>query len=456
MKPTIHPEEHTLVLIEDDTAFRNDLSDHLSDTGYEVISAEEGKEGIGKIKEHMPDLVLTDLKMPEVSGMEVLKWLQEQQFQIPVILITAYGKRSNAIEALENGAFGYIQKPFKVLELEFKIRQALSQFVLERENEVMERKLSSEEKPMVWGKSSEMQELKKKVQKLSSSVSTVMIRGESGVGKEMVARELHRNSERSDQTFVAVNCAALSAGLLESELFGHEKGAFTGADRQRIGRFELAHKGTILLDEISEIEPDLQAKILRVLEEKSFERIGSSQTRSVDVRVLATSNRNLETEVEEGNFRKDLYYRLQVVPLEIPPLRERREDIPVLARHFRDQYSEERGREQKKIPEETMALFKQYDWPGNVRELKNIVERSLVLGGDGVLNPGQIRSWLDDFQESSTNGGSLAGVDLETLEKEAIQETLSSFEGHRRKTAEALGITERTLRKKIKEWSLEA
>lgn len=456
MKPTIHPEEHTLVLIEDDTAFRNDLSDHLSDTGYEVISAEEGKEGIGKIKEHMPDLVLTDLKMPEVSGMEVLKWLQEQQFQIPVILITAYGKRSNAIQVLENGAFGYIQKPFKVLELEFKIRQALSQFVLERENEVMERKLSSEEKPMVWGKSSEMQELKKKVQKLSSSVSTVMIRGESGVGKEMVARELHRNSERSDQTFVAVNCAALSAGLLESELFGHEKGAFTGADRQRIGRFELAHKGTILLDEISEIEPDLQAKILRVLEEKSFERIGSSQTRSVDVRVLATSNRNLETEVEEGNFRKDLYYRLQVVPLEIPPLRERREDIPVLARHFRDQYSEERGREQKKIPEETMALFKQYDWPGNVRELKNIVERSLVLGGDGVLNPGQIRSWLDDFQESSTNGGSLAGVDLETLEKEAIQETLSSFEGHRRKTAEALGITERTLRKKIKEWSLEA
>ncbi len=452
----VQPEEAHLLLIEDDEMFREDLTQQLRESGYRVRTAENGELGIEAIREETPDLVLSDLKMPKTSGMDVLDWIQEQQLNIPLILITAYGKRENALEAVQKGAFGYIQKPFKIMELEFKIQKALTHHFLARKNEIMERTRPSEDHKIVWGESDVMQELREKVQKVAASESTVLVRGESGTGKELVARELHRQSQRSKHPFIAVNCAALSAGLLESELFGHEKGAFTGADRERTGRFELADHGSILLDEISEIDVDLQAKILRVLEEKSFERVGSSQTRTVDVRVIATSNRNLEEEVKNENFRKDLFYRLNVVPVEVPPLRERKEDIPVLAEHFQKVFSRRRGVEPDAISDDTIDLLQSYNWPGNVRELKNIVERCLVLNGNGRLEFDRIENWLAGQDlEGRSEPSRLAGVELKELEKKAVVATLEKNDGHRKNTAEELGISVRTLRNRINDWDLE-
>jgi DNA-binding NtrC family response regulator len=343
---------------------------------------------------------------------------------------------------MKRGAYDYLIKPVKLDELELLVRRALDHRALAAENEVLRARVSEPAGEPVW--SDATREVYRILERAAQSDATVLVHGESGTGKEVAARTLHRLSRRRAAPFLAVNCAALSAGLLESELFGHEKGAFTGADRMRKGRFELADRGTLLLDEVSEIDPGLQAKLLRVLQERVFERVGSSQARRADVRVVATTNRDLRLEAAEGRFREDLFYRLNVIPVRMPPLRERRAEIPVLAEHFI-------ARHRKRLSGGAVRRLCEYGWPGNVRELENVIERAAVLApGDEI--PGEmLASWLDAGPRPAP---SLVGASLDELERKAIEENLRANGGNREKTARLLGITSRTLRDKLKRWGV--
>jgi DNA-binding NtrC family response regulator len=349
------------------------------------------------------------------------------------------------------GAYDYIQKPFDGEEIKLLVDRTLEHNRLVRENQALRTIAETNISRPLIGNSSIMSEVKHRIDQVAKSNATVLIRGESGTGKEVVARAIHAASDRRDKPMLAVNCAALSENLLESELFGHEKGAFTGADRLRRGRFELADGGTLLLDEISEIAPSLQAKLLRVLQESSFERVGSSITQQVDVRVIATSNRDLEKTVEEGKFRQDLFYRLNVVPIELPPLRQRPDDIADLAKHFLHLIAKRDNTPFRHMESEAVRLLQRYNWPGNVRELQNIIERASVLESEqGVLRAELIEPWLKSKPIASVDA--LAGRPLADIEKQVILSTLNQFKGHRIKTAGALGIGVRTLGIKLKRW----
>jgi DNA-binding NtrC family response regulator len=349
------------------------------------------------------------------------------------------------------GAYDYIQKPFDGEEIKLLVERTLEHNRLIKENDALRAMAElSTQRPLI-GSSESMQAIRATIEQIGRSSATVLIRGESGTGKELVARAIHQASDRRDRPMLAVNCAALSENLLESELFGHEKGSFTGADRLRRGRFELADGGTLLLDEISEIAPAMQAKLLRVLQENQFERVGSSLTQQVDVRVVATSNRDLEKEVEAGRFRQDLYYRLNVVPIDLPPLRQRAEDVPELARHFLHQIARRENTAFRHLESEAMRLLQKYPWPGNVRELQNIVERASVLERqEGVVRASTLEPWLKTRAVEQV--GDMAGKPLADVEKHVILSTLERFKGHRIKTAGALGIGVRTLGMKLKKW----
>ncbi|MEK7865582.1 MAG: sigma-54 dependent transcriptional regulator, partial [Planctomycetota bacterium] len=350
----------------------------------------------------------------------------------------------------------YLTKPFQPDVLEAAVVRAVRHHSLVTENEIL-RSQREEEAEFVVGDGPRMREVVQQVRRVAQTDSTVLIAGESGTGKEVVARAIHAWSPRKGKPFLAVNCAALSAGLLESELFGHERGAFTGADRTRKGRFELADGGTILLDEVSEIDLNLQAKLLRVLQERCFERVGSSASQKVDVRVIATTNRDLQKAIREGKFREDLFFRLNVLPLRLPPLRERREDVEPLARHLVARIARRLGRAIPPVPDRTLTVLRAYDWPGNVRELANVLERGMVLMQGDTLEASDMQAWIEPREarpEAPSAGGALPTMTLEELERRAIEEALARFGGSRLKTAQALGISDRTLRDKLRRWKL--
>lgn len=467
---TTHPQR--LLVIDDDEHMRSSLCESLRRRGFAVRACAGGAEGLSACQEEAFDVVLCDVQMPEVTGIEVCTRLVESGYRTPVVLITAFGSVATAVEAMRRGAFDYITKPFKGDELQVVIEKAVEHRrlldenrSLRAENTLLKSAASGNADDQVFvGQSDQALRVVTLVERYADNSATVLIRGESGVGKEVVARIIHQKSSRKSRPFVCVNCAALSAGLLESELFGHEKGAFTGADSKRLGRFEVAAGGTILLDEVSEIDTSLQGKLLRVLQERCFERVGSSRQIRADVRVLATSNRELEREVRDGRFRDDLYFRLNVLPLEIAPLRRRKDDIQLLTSHFLDRIHRRSGGRSKRLSLEAQELLIQYDWPGNVRELNNVIERAWVLTDDDVISPEALPGIAERVAEtapvptperSEGNGvGSFCGIPLKQVERILIEDALRRYGGHQKSVASELGIGVRTLRSKIKKWNL--
>lgn len=446
----------TIFIVDDDEFMREGLVETLEAHPYRLEAFDDPQRALEAVADAPPALVITDMRMPGMSGIELLEKLHRMEPDLPVIMITAFATVETAVDAMKKGALDYIMKPFQAAEIEIVVEKALAHRRVLIENQYLKSELAAGFSSEVFvGESSVMRAVFGEIAQIAPSPSTVLIRGESGTGKELVARSIHAQSERSQKPFIRVNCAALSAGLLESELFGHEKGAFTGADKQRIGRFELAEGGTILLDEISEMDLALQGKLLRVLQEREYERVGSSETIRADVRILATSNRDLEDSIAEGAFRQDLFYRLNVVPIHLPPLRQRKEDVAPLARHFIMKHTNAGTGRVREIAQDALDLLVRYDWPGNVRELENIIERAIVLNREDTIRPEHLAAGI-----GAVSGGATAitpGDDfiirpLAEIEREYVGRVLRHCDGHRQNTANALGISERSLRDRIKRW----
>lgn len=444
-----------ILVVDDEALMREYVEEALVRAEYQVETATSGTEGIQRLDKDTFDVVVTDLRMKPDDGMAVLDAVREKHPDTHVIIMTAYGTVEGAVEALKCGAADYILKPFSPEELELTVERAVERKRLERENDYLRSVVNeSYDFSSMIGGSAAMQAVYDQVRRVADSRSTILIRGESGTGKELVARAVHHSSNRADRPFIKVNCAALSAGLLESELFGHEKGSFTGAHDRKIGRFELADGGTLLLDEISEISPELQPKLLRALQEREFERVGGTQPIQVDTRIICTSNRNLEESVENGEFREDLFFRLNVIPIHLPPLRERREDIAALMDYFLERFSQENGREIDGYTRDARDAFMQYEWPGNVRELQNAVERGVVLHMSGLLDASDFN--LDGKRPATSGGNGVAvpvGTTVANMEKELILRTLEHCGQNRTHAAKMMGISVRTLRNKLKEYA---
>lgn len=433
------------LLIDDDDSLRRVVEFSLTEAGYGVRAASSGEEGLRVFEKEAFDAVITDITMPGMSGMEVLAKIREHDEQIPVIIITAYGTIENAVEAMKQGAFDYITKPFNRDELRITLDKALKMRRLEKENVELRSAVTDRYRfENIVGSSGKMRELLDMAGRVAPSNASVLITGESGTGKELLARGIHYNSSRRNGPFVAVNSAAIPETLIESELFGHVRGAFTGAIRDREGKFELAEDGTLLLDEIGDLRVDLQAKILRALQEREVGRVGGSKTIPVDVRVIAATNKDIEREVKEGRFRADLYYRLSVVTLHIPPLRERREDIILLANHFLKKFN----REPVRIGEDAQSVLVSYGWPGNIRELENVIQRASVLRRGDVITAADLPEKLKKEKMSIEHvilNLPDEGISLEDLEKNLIVKALEKHNGNQTRAAEYLGITRPTL-----------
>ena len=444
-----------ILVVDDHAAARQSIGETLRCAGHEVQCVGSAVEALRCLDESDFDVVITDLQMPGMSGLEFIRTLHQRRHGAQLIMITAYATVASAVEAMRYGAFDYIEKPFDAEPLEQLVARALQHGrALDRQRNLHTPDTAAAMPEMV-GNSPAMQALRQRIAQAAPTPETVLITGESGTGKELVARAIHAASPRAAAPLVSLNCPVLSAHLMESELFGHDRGAFTGADRERTGRFELADGGTILLDEVTEIDLPLQAKLLRVLQEKTFERVGSSRTIHVDVRVLATSNRDLHQEVRAGRFREDLYYRLAVVPLHVPPLRERREDIEPLVEHFLVKSAQRLGREPCQLQRGALDLLVNYHWPGNVRELENIITRAAVMNTGGPVAADQLRPWFIDTGQSGEGSSDQqvpVGLSLQEMERKLIEATLEHFGGHRAKTAKALGIGLRTLSGKLKSY----
>jgi two-component system NtrC family response regulator len=390
----------TILIVDDEKNYLIVLQALLSDVGYEVVTADDARKALEIVRSHDLDLVITDMRMPGMDGMEFLARLQGQSPELPVIMMTAYATVEKAVEAMKRGAFDYITKPFKNEELKLTVRKAIDMHRLVRENRLLTQELQHRFSfGNIVGRSRAMRMVYELIEKVAQTRATVLITGESGTGKELIARSIHFNSQRRDKPFISVSCSALPESLLESELFGHERGAFTGAYTLRKGRFELADGGTLFLDEVGDMAPALQVKLLRVLQEMDFERVGGTKTIHVDARVLAATNRDLRREVEQGRFREDLYYRLRVVQIEVPPLRERHDDVPLLVHHFLRKVASANGVPAKRVSEEALRLLCQYSWTGNVRELENVVERAVILCGGEEIGPQDLP---EEIRESPT------------------------------------------------------
>jgi len=438
-----------ILVVDDDPLMLDFLKEALLRQGYKVDTAEDGEEALRKVEEKGYDLVITDVRMPGVDGMTVLESVKRDFADTEVVVITAYGTIRNAVEAMKMGAYDYLTKPFSVEEVEVVVQRALERKRLISENIRLKRELEKVQglRTLV-GQSPAMRKVLEMIEMVAPTKATVLIQGESGTGKELVADAIHRLSPRKNGPFVKVNCAAIPESLVESELFGHEKGAFTHAVKRSRGRFEMADGGTLLLDEIGEITPAVQAKLLRVLQDGTFQRVGGEGTLKVDVRVIATTNRDLWKAVQEGKFREDLYYRLQVVPIYIPPLRERKEDIPLLVQHFLKMYGEREGKEGLTVSEKAMDILMDYDWPGNIRELENAVERAVILAKGKVLKPENFFVG-SMFREREPHG---EATTLAEMERRLILRTLREEGGNRTRTAQRLGISVRTLRNKLRQY----
>jgi two-component system NtrC family response regulator len=443
------------ILVVDDEPLQVELvAGFLRKQGYEVLQASDGETALETFRAEPVDLVLTDQKMPGLSGLEVVRAARAINPEVAVIVLTAYGTIEHAVTAIKAGASDYLTKPVNLDELLHRVGQALDRRRLLRENRELREALGERQRlEGIVGESGRMQEVLSLVRRVAPSDATVLVRGESGTGKELVARAIHAASGRAGGPFVAVNCAALPETLLESELFGHEKGAFTGAQAARQGRFEAAQGGTIFLDEIGDLPPHVQVKLLRVLQERRIERLGANRSVAVDVRLVAATHRDLEAMVREGTFRDDLYYRINVVTITLPPLRDRREDIPLLLERFLERFARANARTIRGLTREARDTLLRYDYPGNVRELENIVERAVVLARDDVIGLADLPLGVKETEKDLAGARTLPAA-VEGLERQMIREALVEAGGVQTRAAELLGISERVLRYKLRKYGL--
>ena len=445
----------TVLVVDDEKNIREGLGEFLSMEGYEVALAADGREGAQAVDRGDVDLVVTDLRMPSMSGGELLRHVVTRYPSVPVIVLTGHGTIEDAVAAMRDGAYDFITKPVNLDHLAMLARRALERRELARQNQDLLREVEDQRRTSsIVGRSPAIRRIFELVRKVAPTRASVLVTGESGVGKELVADALHNLSPRADKPFVKVHCAALAESLLESELFGHEKGSFTGAQSRKKGRFELANEGTLFLDEIGDINQNVQIKILRVLQEKRFERVGGEETLEVDVRLIAATNRDLKEEIAKGAFREDLYYRLNVVNIHVPPLRERKDDIPLLAGAFLREFAEDNGKPVVGFDPKARAALYAYGWPGNVRELRNCVESAVVMASGDLVTLDDLPPGVSSSAEESVirirPGSSLAEV-----ERVVIKETLAAQGGNKSRTAEILGIGRKTLYQKLEDYGLE-
>lgn len=439
----------TILVIDDEENIRNGLAANFEMEDYNVRTASNGKQGLELLSKGDIDLVVTDLRMDGISGEEVLRRVTTEMPGIPVIVLTGHGSIDAAVDAMKNGAYDFLTKPLNLDQLNAIVKRALETRELSLKHKMLLSELNTVRSfGKMIGKSAEIQKVFNLVEKVAPSKASVLITGESGVGKELVADAVHSLSPRKNNSFVKVHCAALSESLLESELFGHEKGAYTGADSMKKGRFELAHGGTIFLDEIGEINQATQIKLLRVLQEKKFERVGGEETIEVDVRVVAATNRNLEEEVRAGRFREDLYYRLNVVSIHVPALRERKDDIPLLVDAFVRKFSEENGKTVTGVDAKARSALYKYSWPGNIRQLQNCIESACVMCSGTEITLEDLPPSISEYKGDETIAVP-TGITLEEAEKIIIRENLAANKGNKSKTAEILGIERKTLNRKL-------
>jgi DNA-binding NtrC family response regulator len=441
--------QQNILIIEDDKNTKEGLKKFLEQEKYKVIAFSGGEESINYLKQNKIDIILSDMKMPGMNGIEVLKKTQEISPSTLVIILTAYGTVDNAVEAMKLGAYDYLTKPLNLDKLSIVIQRALSYRKLKEDYELLKKEINERYSfENIIGQSKKMKQVFDTISQVAPTKATVLIQGESGTGKELIAKAIHHKSDRKDNSFIAVQCSALSKGVMESELFGHEKGSFTGAIGTKQGRFELSDGGTLFLDEISEIPPSVQVKLLRVLEERQFERVGGTKTIKVDTRIIAATNQDLEKLIKENKFREDLYWRLNVVKIEVPPLRERREDIPLLIHSFIKESNKANKKKIKGISSKALILLQNYDWRGNVRELKNAIESIVVLSNKEIIGVKEVSSYVKEpLVEEAINIKGM--MHLGEVEKIVINHALKKAGGNKSKAAEILGISRRTLHRKL-------
>jgi DNA-binding NtrC family response regulator len=445
-----------VMVVDDEKNIRAGLGKAIELDGHNVLLAEDGQHALETLEEEEVDLIIADLKMPRVSGEELLRRVVESYPTLPVIILTGHGTIENAVQAMRDGAYDFLTKPVNLDRLSLLVKRALSTRELALQHRALQEELQQKRQfANIIGKSAEMKRIFDIVRQVAPTKASVLITGESGVGKELIADALHNMSNRQEKPFIKVHCAALSESLLESELFGHEKGSFTGAVARKRGRFELAHMGSIFLDEIGEIDQSVQIKILRVLQEKTFERVGGEQTLEVDVRIISATNKDLKQEIERGTFREDLYYRLNVVNIHIPPLRERKEDIPLLVSGFIREFASENGKPVEGIDPKARALLYNYSWPGNVRELRNSIESAVVMSKGTIITPDDLPPSIAADSESNYVRIQL-GATMADAEKELIRANLAANRGNKSRTAEVLGIGRKTLHRKLAEYGMES
>ena len=447
-----------ILIVDDEESICQTLGGILNDEGHEVVTAASGEEALRVVDEDPPNLVLLDIWLPGIDGIEVLKAIKAGHPQIQVIIMSGHGTIETAVKATRLGAFDFIEKPLSLEKVILVVNHALEMVRLEEENLLLKQKVSHEYE--LTGQSGPIQDLKEMIGIVAPTNAWILIMGENGTGKELVARSIHRQSRRAEKSFIEVNCAAIPEDLIESELFGHEKGAFTGATAMKRGKFDLANEGTIFLDEVADMSLKAQAKVLRILQEKKFERVGGNKLIPTDVRVLAATNKDLEKEMEEGRFRQDLYYRLNVIPLRIPPLRDRKEDIPLLVAQFIKDFALKEGETEKEVTDEVLAVLMKHNWPGNVRELKNIIERLVIMTQTRVISKCDLFPLFEEGKtetvpiepEITTDSFRAAKQDFE---RQYIIRKLREFDGNISKTAEAIGLERSNLHKKIRNYGLE-
>jgi two-component system nitrogen regulation response regulator NtrX len=449
--------QKTILIVDDEETIRQSLGGILVDEGYEVLMAESGERAVKIVEDELPNLVFLDIWLPGMDGLDTLKAIKSESPSACVVMMSGHGTIETAVKATKLGAFDFIEKPLSLEKVVLVVNHALDMLRLEEENKLLRQKLSREYE--LTGNSPPILELKEMISLVAPTNAWILIMGENGTGKELVARSIHRQSRRAGKPFIEVNCAAIPEDLIESELFGHERGAFTGATAKKRGKFDLAHEGTIFLDEVADMSLKAQAKILRILQEKKFERVGGTKLIPTDVRVLAATNKDLEKEMEEGRFRQDLFYRLNVIPLRIAPLRDRKEDIPLLVDRFLKDFSVKEGEPAKAMAPEVVALLTEHNWPGNVRELKNITERLFIMTPTNVIVAGDIPALfreidpcLPDKPETFSDSYKEAKW---KFEKRYIEKKLKEFDGNISRTAEAIGLERSNLHRKIKGYGLD-
>jgi two-component system response regulator HydG len=447
--------DESILVVDDDLAHRMMLKKLLGGWGYQVYEADDGLGAIEKVRQTSFDLILMDIRMLNISGIEALEQIKIINPAIPVIIMTAYASVETAVSALKKGAYDYLTKPLDFDELKIAIGRATEHNRLKKENEYLKVRLGEKfDRQNLIGQSPSMIKLLDTVAQVATTEATILITGESGTGKEVIANAIHYNSSRKDAPFIKINCAALTETLLESELFGHEKGAFTGAERRREGKFVQAEGGSLFLDEVSEMSPAMQVKLLRVLQERELTRVGGAEVIRVNVRLIAASNKDLKKEMERGRFREDLFYRLNVVGLNVPPLRERKEDIPILVQHFLQQFVAQNSKKIKGFTPQAMEKLLKYSWPGNIRELMNAIERAVVLSRKEYLDAEELALMMADnsVDVDTTQNRLMENLPLEEVEKITILEALATSAGNKSEAARRLGITRKTLRKKLEKY----